>query len=55
MTAARVCLYFGLACICIVLVAGGAYGLLYAPAPTVIIIVALGAGALAWALWGREK
>ena len=54
MTAAHVFLYFGLACIGVVIVVGGAYGLLYAPAPTVIIIVALGAGALAWALWGKR-
>ena len=54
MTAARVCLYFGLACIALVIVAGGVYGLLHAPAPTVIIIVALGAGAVAWALGGKR-
>jgi len=54
MTAARVFLYFGLACIAIVLVAGGVWGVLNAPAPTVIIIVALGAGAVAWALWGKR-
>ena len=53
MTAARVCLYAGLACIAIVLIAGGVWGILNQPAATAIIILGLGRGAGAWALTGK--
>ena len=55
MTAARVCLYAGLACIAIVLFVGGVWGILNQPAATIIIILALGLPWIAWALTGRAK
>ena len=45
----------GLACIAIVLVAGGVWGILNQPAATAIIILALGLGAGAGAIFGRAK
>ena len=45
----------GLACIAIVLIAGGVWGILNYTAATAIIILGLGLGAGAWALTGRAK
>ena len=55
MTASRVCLYCGLTCIALVFVAGGVWGILNQPAPTVVIIIALGLGAAVWAVTGKAK